>query len=56
MHTHNSTHPRQVGGLGDVVTGLARVCLARGHAVTVLLPYYECLPQVGGLGSCGPGA
>ncbi|KIY93888.1 starch synthase [Monoraphidium neglectum] len=34
----------KVGGLGDVVTGLARACLARGHAVNVLLPFYECLP------------
>ncbi|KAI8463844.1 MAG: soluble starch synthase [Monoraphidium minutum] len=41
----------KVGGLGDVVTGLARTCLARGHAVHVLLPFYECLPldQVEGL-------
>ena len=35
----------QVGGLGDVVTGLARTCLARGHRVTVMMPFYECLPQ-----------
>ena len=28
----------QVGGLGDVVTGLARACLARGHNVEVMLP------------------
>lgn len=35
----------QVGGLGDVVTGLARACLARGHNVEVILPYYECIPD-----------
>lgn len=35
----------QVGGLGDVVTGLAKACLARGHNVSVLLPFYESLPQ-----------
>lgn len=35
----------QVGGLGDVVHGLARTSLARGHNVTVLMPFYECLPQ-----------
>ncbi len=41
----------QVGGLGDVVTGLARACLERGHDVEVLLPFYECLPtdQIEGL-------
>lgn len=33
----------QVGGLGDVVTGLARACIARGHRVEVLLPFYECI-------------
>ena len=31
----------QVGGLGDVVTGLARSCLARGHQVSVIMPFYE---------------
>ena len=36
---------RQVGGLGDVVTGLARACLARGHNVEVMLPFYESLPE-----------
>lgn len=34
----------QVGGLGDVVTGLARASLQRGHKVTVMLPFYESLP------------
>ncbi len=34
----------QVGGLGDVVTGLGRACLQRGHTVEVCLPFYECLP------------
>ncbi|CAI7729476.1 unnamed protein product [Closterium sp. NIES-53] len=33
----------KVGGLGDVVTGLGRACLARGHTVEVMLPFYECL-------------
>ena len=37
----------QVGGLGDVVTGLGRACLQRGHAVSVILPFYECLPEAG---------
>ena len=37
--------PWQVGGLGDVVTGLARACLARGHNVGVMLPFYESLPK-----------
>lgn len=35
----------KVGGLGDVVTGLARACLSRGHTVDVMLPFYECLPK-----------
>ncbi|XP_074286788.1 uncharacterized protein LOC141611994 [Silene latifolia] len=35
----------KVGGLGDVVTGLARACLSRGHSVHVMLPFYECLPK-----------
>lgn len=35
----------KVGGLGDVVTGLARASLDRGHWVEVMLPYYECLDQ-----------
>jgi starch synthase len=40
-----------VGGLGDVVTGLARACLMRGHKVEVMLPFYESLPddQIDGL-------
>ncbi|KAL1547898.1 starch synthase [Salvia divinorum] len=33
----------KVGGLGDVVTGLARACLMRGHTVDVYLPFYECI-------------
>lgn len=28
----------KVGGLGDVVTGLAKACLARGHNVEIMLP------------------
>ncbi|CAO2817857.1 unnamed protein product [Amaranthus hypochondriacus] len=35
----------KVGGLGDVVTGLARACLSRDHTVDVMLPFYECLPK-----------
>lgn len=35
----------KVGGLGDVVTGLARACAMRGHDVLVMLPFYECLPK-----------
>ncbi|KAK4854123.1 hypothetical protein QYF36_019228 [Acer negundo] len=35
----------KVGGLGDVVTGLARACLSRGHAVDVMLPFYECIEK-----------
>ena len=46
VQTRLRTRLKQVGGLGDVVTGLARVCLARGHDVCVLLPFYECLPKV----------
>jgi hypothetical protein len=35
-----------------VVHGLARTSLARGHNVSVLMPFYECLPQdqIEGLG------
>jgi hypothetical protein len=41
----------KVGGLGDVVTGLARSVLARGHDVSVIMPYYSSLPtdQIEGL-------
>lgn len=35
----------QVGGLGDVVTGLSRACLMRGHHVVVVLPFYSSMPQ-----------
>lgn len=35
----------KVGGLGDVVTGLARACLNRGHKVEVMLPFYECIKK-----------
>ena len=31
--------------MGDVVTGLARACLERGHNVEVMLPFYESLPE-----------
>ncbi|XP_019055861.1 PREDICTED: uncharacterized protein LOC104612665 isoform X2 [Nelumbo nucifera] len=41
----------KVGGLGDVVTGLARACLLRGHKVDIMLPFYECIQkqQINGL-------
>ncbi|GKV20516.1 hypothetical protein SLEP1_g30631 [Rubroshorea leprosula] len=35
----------KVGGLGDVVTGLARACLSRGHSVEIMLPFYECIQK-----------
>ncbi|KAK3008774.1 hypothetical protein RJ639_015224, partial [Escallonia herrerae] len=35
----------KVGGLGDVVTGLARTCLLRGHKVDIMLPFYECIQK-----------
>lgn len=35
----------KVGGLGDVVTGLARACLSRGHTVHIMLPFYECIQK-----------
>lgn len=35
----------KVGGLGDVVAGLAKACLDMGHKVEVMLPFYECIPQ-----------
>lgn len=35
----------KVGGLGDVVTGLARACLSRGHKVDIMLPLYECIQK-----------
>ncbi|XP_050216775.1 uncharacterized protein LOC126667757 [Mercurialis annua] len=35
----------KVGGLGDVVTGLARACLLRGHTVDIMLPFYECIQR-----------
>lgn len=35
----------KVGGLGDVVTGLARASLSRGHTVDIVLPFYECIQK-----------
>ncbi|CAK9864807.1 unnamed protein product [Sphagnum jensenii] len=35
----------KVGGLGDVVTGLARACIGRGHKVEVMLPFYEAIAR-----------
>lgn len=33
----------QVGGLGDVVTGLGKSLQKRGHRVEVILPKYKCM-------------
>lgn len=33
----------KVGGLGDVVTGLSKAVMDRGHNVEVILPFYESL-------------
>ncbi|KAF3776278.1 putative starch synthase 4 [Nymphaea thermarum] len=35
----------KVGGLGDVVTGLSRASMLRGHKVEVMLPFYECIQK-----------
>jgi starch synthase len=35
----------KVGGLGDVVFGLAREMEMRGHAVEIILPRYDCLRE-----------
>lgn len=46
MHIAAELAPRaKVGGLGDVVAGLSLACAARGHAVSVMLPWYECVPE-----------
>ncbi|XP_057980661.1 uncharacterized protein LOC131166276 [Malania oleifera] len=49
MHTIHITAEMapiaKVGGLGDVVTGLARACLSRGHRVDIMLPFYECIQK-----------
>ncbi|MBX3440518.1 MAG: glycogen/starch synthase, partial [Planctomycetaceae bacterium] len=33
----------KTGGLADVVSGLAKALAARGHEVTLILPYYRQL-------------
>lgn len=33
----------QVGGLGDVVTGLGKSLQKRGHLVEIVLPKYDCM-------------
>ncbi len=43
----------RTGGLGDAVAGLSRSLMAAGVAVTVAMPKYPWLPE---LGSAGPGA
>jgi len=35
----------KVGGLGDAVAGLASACVARGHHVECMLPFYECIDE-----------
>ena len=35
----------KVGGLADVVFGLARELELRGHAVEIILPRYDCLRE-----------
>jgi starch synthase len=46
IHIAAELAPRaKVGGLGDVVAGLALACAARGHHPLVCLPFYECLPE-----------
>ena len=37
----------KVGGLADVTLGLSRACLARGHTVEVILPYYSDIAGTG---------
>lgn len=46
MHVTAEMAPiAKVGGLADVVTGLARASISRGHNVEVCIPYYACLPD-----------
>lgn len=33
----------QVGGLGDVVSGLSKSLQKRGHLVEIILPKYDCM-------------
>lgn len=33
----------QVGGLGDVLTGLSRSLQKKGHLVEAILPKYDCM-------------
>lgn len=44
----------KVGGLGDVVHGLARELMLRGEAVEVILPMYDCMryDRIEGLEQC----
>ena len=37
----------KVGGLADVTLGLSRACLARGHTVDVVLPFYSDVEGTG---------
>ncbi len=37
----------KVGGLGDVLHGLSRALLAKGHRVEVIIPEYDCLDRNG---------
>lgn len=44
----------QVGGLGDVVTGLGKALQKRGHLVEIVLPKYDCMQydRIQGLRVC----
>ena len=39
----NSIIFNQVGGLGDVVTGLGKALQKKGHLVEIVLPKYDCM-------------
>jgi starch synthase len=47
----------KVGGMGDVVTALARAVQDEGHSVEVVVPKYDVIDysQVGGAGLWGGG-
>jgi starch synthase len=46
MHISAEMAPvAKVGGLGDVVPGLAKACLDTGHQVEIVLPFYQCIPD-----------
>lgn len=47
----------QVGGLGDVVTGLGKALQKKGHLVEIVLPKYDCMQydRIRGLRVCNIG-